>query len=100
MTPNERTKQLRRERAKPGDPLRLIPDSVLHDAIERTIAVSGGKLYLTDVFVTIFGSLRRTEYRNVSIRQSINRRAHIYLKKYPKLLHTRYTVIWDVSNGS
>ena len=94
---SESEKCLRRERAKPGDPLRLIPDDVLYDAIERTIAVSGGKLYLTDIFVTIFGSLRKTEYRNVSIRQSINRRAHIYLKNYPKLVHTRYTVIWDVS---
>jgi hypothetical protein len=96
--------RIRRERADEKDPLRVIPDEMLEDALEKTILAArtdpelNGKLYLTEIFITMFGSLKHPKVREPKYKMSVIRRVHLIIAKrnYPLLVKTRYTTIWDV----
>lgn len=99
------SKRLRRERAPEDHPLKLVPDEMLEEAVQKTILAAredpclSGKLYMTDIFCTLFGSVYDVRYRNIKMRLSVTRRIHNIMKvlPYPVIVRTRYTVIWDVN---
>jgi len=100
-TQTQRRKELIAD--QPDHPMNVIDNETLNAAITTAIALArennGGKFYLTDAFIVLFGSLHVHKYRDVTLRTSVKRRIYNYMAKtnYPVVVRTRYTVIWDVS---